>query len=43
MTRASLFIQDARTKRRNATEARFRGMGLAAIMLALLALVWLLI
>lgn len=43
MTRASLFVQDARTKRRNAAEARFRGMGLAAIIVALLALVWLLI
>ncbi len=43
MTRASLLVLDARTKRRNAAEARFRGMGLAAIVVALLALVWLLI
>ncbi len=41
--RISLFAQDTRTKRRNAAEARFRSYGLAAIVLALLALVWLLI
>jgi phosphate transport system permease protein len=43
MTRASLFTQDPRTKARNATEKRFRTYGLTAIVLALLALVWLLI
>lgn len=43
MTRTSLFIQDPRTKKRNAAEARFRGYGLTAIILALVALVWLLI
>lgn len=41
--RASLFAQDPRTKRRNAAEKRFRAYGLTAIILALLALVWLLI
>lgn len=39
----SLLTQDARTKARNAAERRFRAYGLSAIILALLALVWLLI
>ena len=39
----SLFTQDARTTARNAAERRFRACGLAAIVLALAALVWLLI
>lgn len=39
----SLFAPDARTKKRNAEEARFRVYGLVAIVTALLALVWLLI
>ena len=39
----SLFTQDTRTKARNAAERRFRTYGLGAIILALLALVWLLI
>jgi len=39
----SLLVQDARTKARNAAERRFRAYGLAAIVLALAALVWLLI
>lgn len=43
MTRVSLFAQDARTKSRNAAEKRFRAYGLSAIVVALLALVWLLI
>ena len=43
MTRQSLFTQDPRTKARNAAEKRFRAYGLTAIVLALLALVWLLI
>ncbi len=43
MTRASLFAQDKRTRARNATEKRFRAYGLTAIVLALLALLWLLI
>ncbi|MGV8952781.1 MAG: phosphate ABC transporter permease PstA [Cypionkella sp.] len=43
MTRASLFTQDPRTSARNAKEKRFRAYGLTAIILALLALVWLLI
>ena len=42
MTRVSLFAQDARTKSRNAAEKRFRSYGLSAIVVALLALVWLL-
>ncbi len=42
-SRASLFAQDPRTKQRNAAEKRFRAYGLSAIVLALLALVWLLI
>lgn len=42
-TRASLLVQDPRTKARNATEKRFRAYGLSAIVVALLALVWLLI
>jgi phosphate transport system permease protein len=41
--RASLFTQDPRTKSRNASEKRFRAYGLSAIVVALLALVWLLI
>lgn len=41
--RASLFTQDPRTKARNAAEKRFRAYGLAAIIAALLALVWLLL
>ncbi len=40
---SSLFTQDARTTARNAAERRFRACGLAAIVLALAALVWLLI
>lgn len=43
MTRPSLFTQDPRTKARNSAEKRFRAYGLAAIIAALLALVWLLI
>lgn len=39
----SLFNADARTKARNAAEKRFRLYGLVAIVLALLALLWLLI
>ena len=39
----SLLTQDPRTTARNASERRFRAYGLAAIILALLALVWLLI
>ena len=39
----SLFTQDPRTKSRNAAERRFRAYGLSAIVVALLALVWLLI
>ncbi|MFC3180294.1 phosphate ABC transporter permease PstA [Cypionkella sinensis] len=42
-TRASLLVQDKRTKARNATEKRFRAYGLTAIIVALLALVWLLV
>lgn len=38
-----LLVPDARTKRRNAAERRFRAYGLAAITLALAALVWLLV
>ncbi|WP_413876312.1 phosphate ABC transporter permease PstA [Albidovulum sp.] len=38
----SLFTPDARVRRRNAAEARFRAFGLIAIVTALLALVWLL-
>ena len=40
--RASLLVQDPRTKARNATEKRFRAYSLTAIIVALLALVWLL-
>jgi phosphate transport system permease protein len=40
---ASLLAPDARVRRRNAAERRFRLYGLAAVVLALLALVWLLI
>jgi phosphate transport system permease protein len=43
MMRVSLFTQDPRTRARNATESRFRAYGLSAIVIALLALVWLLI
>ena len=43
MSRPSLFAQDPRTKQRNAAEKRFRAYGLSAIVVALLALVWLLI
>ena len=39
----SLLTQDKRTRARNAAEARFRSYGIVAIILALLALVWLLI
>ena len=39
----SLFTLDPRTQRRNRAEARFRRFGLAAIILSLLALVWLLV
>ena len=39
----SLFEQDRKTAARNAAEKRFRAYGLTAIILALLALVWLLI
>ncbi|MDP1576886.1 MAG: DUF3333 domain-containing protein, partial [Cypionkella sp.] len=42
-TRESLLVQDPRTKARNATEKRFRAYGLTAIVVALLALVWLLV
>jgi phosphate transport system permease protein len=38
----SLFLQDARTQARNASERRFRWYGLVAIWLAVAALVWLL-
>jgi phosphate transport system permease protein len=41
--RGSLLTQDPRTRARNAAETRFRAYGLTAIILALLALVWLLI
>ena len=41
--RGSLLTQDPRTRARNAAEVRFRAYGLTAIILALLALVWLLI
>jgi hypothetical protein len=40
--RHSLFAPDKRTAKRNAQEARFRVYGLVAIVIALLALVWLL-
>ncbi|MDH2326267.1 phosphate ABC transporter permease PstA [Cereibacter sp. SYSU M97828] len=40
---SSLLVADARTKRRNAAEARFRSYGVAAIAIALIALVTLLI
>lgn len=38
----SLLTQDAKTRARNAAEKRFRAYGMTAIILALLALVWLL-
>lgn len=41
--KGSLLTQDPRTKARNAAERRFRSYGLCAIVLALLALLWLLI
>ncbi len=40
---ASLFVQDTKTTARNKAEKRFRAYGLTAIILALLALAWLLI
>ncbi|MDT1061815.1 phosphate ABC transporter permease PstA [Paracoccus sp. CPCC 101403] len=40
--RASLLVPDARTRKRNAAEARFRAYGLGAIIISLLALVVLL-
>lgn len=40
--KTSLLVQDARTKRRNAAEARFRTYGIVAITIAMLALVGLL-
>ncbi|MEM7721397.1 MAG: phosphate ABC transporter permease PstA [Pseudomonadota bacterium] len=40
--RGSLYAQDARTKKRNAAEARFRAYGLAAVIVGILALVLLL-
>ncbi len=43
MSGTSLLTRDPRTKARNAAEARFRAYGLTAIILALLALLWLLI
>lgn len=39
----SLLVRDARTRRRNAAEARFRAYGITAIGLAVAALAWLLI
>jgi phosphate transport system permease protein len=39
----SLFKEDARTKRRNRAEARFRAYGLAAVVIGILALIMLLI
>jgi len=41
--RSSLMAQDALSKRRNAAEARFKIYGIVAIVIAMLALVWLLI
>ena len=41
--KGSLLTQDPRTKARNAAERRFRSYGLGAIVVALLALLWLLI
>ncbi|WP_284163329.1 phosphate ABC transporter permease PstA [Frigidibacter sp. SD6-1] len=43
MSGKSLFAKDARTAARNRAEGRFRAYGFSAIVLALLALVWLLI
>lgn len=43
MSHGSLFTQDPKTRARNAAEKRFRAYGMTAIVLALLALVWLLI
>ncbi|AHM05217.1 Phosphate transport system permease protein PstA [Roseibacterium elongatum DSM 19469] len=39
----SIFAQDARTKRRNAAEARFRAYGLAAVIVGVVALILLLV
>lgn len=41
--RGSLFVKDPKTKARNSAEKRFRAYGLTAIILAILALIWLLI
>ena len=41
--RGSLFVKDPKTKARNSAEKRFRAYGLTAIILAVLALIWLLI
>ena len=41
--RGSLFVKDPKTKARNAAEKRFRAYGFTAIILAILALIWLLI
>ncbi|MCY1125626.1 phosphate ABC transporter permease PstA [Frigidibacter sp. RF13] len=43
MSGRSLFAKDARTAARNRAERRFRAFGFSAILLALLALVWLLV
>ena len=43
MTHKSLLIADARTKKRNAAERRFKAYGLSAIVVAILALVMLLV
>jgi phosphate transport system permease protein len=40
--RGSLYAQDARTKKRNAAEARFKAYGLAAVIVGILALILLL-
>ena len=39
---SSLFKPDGRVKRRNSAETRFRAYGMTAIVIALMALVWLL-
>ncbi len=41
--RGSLFVKDPHTRARNAAEKRFRAYGMTAIVLAILALIWLLI
>ncbi len=41
--RGSLFVKDPKTKARNSAEKRFRAYGMTAIVLAILALIWLLI